>query len=82
MTITLTVEEVKNYVSARDDWALARSREMAEQLAQPYHLSANSMSERRAMMDSWDAMNPKPRLLNSVLGDFPKKPTEQKPTTK
>lgn len=85
MTITLTVEEVKNYVSAMEHWQSRRADEVARLVLNQLDPFLDRASLKMAVataLAKWDAANPMPTLISSHFGALVPKVTEQqKPTT-
>lgn len=80
MTITLTVEEVKNYVSAMEHWQSLRANEIIRVLSTDKTLYLDRSSIVQSMMlqlPKWDAANPMPTLLSTHFGALVPKVTEQ-----
>lgn len=80
MTITLTVEEVKNYVSAMNYWQALRATAAIKTItALPIvQLDADSLARTLMQkMPEWDAANPMPTLISSHFGALVPKVTEQ-----
>ncbi len=74
MTITLTIEELKDHQAKLDEWMVKRVKFVAEKLLErsmdPFS-QASSFDDARAvnlrkMCDEWDKKNPLPRILPAL----------------
>ena len=79
MTITLTVEEVKNYVSAMEHWQSKRAAALLDAVLE-FGSFVDDKAVRgaiRAKAAEWDLANPMPTLLSTHFGALLPKVTEQ-----
>lgn len=76
MTITVTIEELRDYETAMDEWCGNRSQEIERLLREApiemHHASYEMRRSERAIervgkaITEWDAANPKPTLIPAV----------------
>lgn len=79
MTITLTIEEVKNYVSAMEYWQSRRAVAVVDAIAKSRHYPGeiSYINETKMRMAEWDLANPMPTLLSTHFGALVPKVTVQ-----